>query len=127
MANQSDGADDRFGIFSSTFTSDADIMNSLRDGKFGTRLVLFNHSTGQYEEYDYSMSNSYDNMAHLGGQDALAKVPASQIDLSKFPSRLMSVFLDHETWYNDPAPASPEPQDGGKDPCLLYTSDAADE
>lgn len=116
VANQSDGADDRFGIFSSTFTSDADIMNSLRDGKFGTRLVLFNHSTGQYEEYDYSMSDSYDNMAHLGGQDALAKVPASQIDLSKFPSRLMSVFLDHETWYNDPAPASPEPQDGGKDP-----------
>ena len=28
----------------------------------------------------------------------------------------MSVVLDHESWFNDPTPASPEPKDGSKSP-----------
>ena len=71
-------------------------------------MVFFNHSTGQYEEYVYKIKDSYDNMAHLGGQESVSLVPANQIELSDYPSRVMSALLDHETWYNEPGIANPE-------------------
>ena len=73
-------------------------------------------STGQYSEYDYLMSEAWENMAHLGGQDGLSSIPLSQRNLEGFPSRIMSMVIDHETWYNEPGPASPEPEDGSKKP-----------
>ena len=114
--NVSDNSDNRFTIKSATFKSDLDLMSSLRKGQYGSKIVFFNHSTGQYEEYDYVLTDTFDNMAHLGGQQSLNQVSATGKDLSKTPSKLMSILLDHETWYNEPEPASPEPTDGGKDP-----------
>ena len=43
------------------------MMDSLRRANT-LSIVFFNHSTGQYEEYQYKLTQSYDNMAHLGGQ-----------------------------------------------------------
>ena len=83
-------------------------MNSLRRGQYGSRIVFFNHSTGEYEEYDYVLEKTYDNMAHLGGQKSLNTLTSTQKNLSKTPSKLMSVVLDHETWYNEPGIANPE-------------------
>ena len=108
--------DDRFTIQSTTFSSDVDLMNGLRKGQYGSKIVFFNHSTGLYEEYDYVLTDTYDNMAHLGGQESLNRVSSTAKDLSKNSTRLMQILLDHETWYNEPSPASPEPKDGAKDP-----------
>jgi hypothetical protein len=83
-------------------------MNSLRRGQYSSRIVFFNHSTGEYDEYDYVLEKTYDNMAHLGGQKSLNKLNSTQKKLSKTPSKLMSIVLDHETWYNDPSIANPE-------------------
>ena len=106
--NASDDGDNRFTIESSIFSSDLDLMNSLRRGQYGSRIVFFNHSTGEYDEYDYVLEKTYDNMAHLGGQKSLNTLTSTQKNLSKTPSKLMSVVLDHETWYNDPGIANPE-------------------
>ena len=85
-------------------------------GRYGTKVVMFNISTGQYNEYDYLMSEAWDNMAHLGGQEGLSAIPLTAKKLEGFPSRIMSMVIDHETWYNEPGPASPEPEDGSKNP-----------
>ena len=64
---------------------------------------------GQYEEYVYKIKDSYENMAHLGGQESVSLVPASQKgELSDFPTRVMTMLLDHEAWYNEPGIANPE-------------------
>ena len=106
--NASDDGDNRFTIESSIFSSDLDLMNGLRRGQYGSRIVFFTQSTGEYDEYDYVLEKTYDNMAHLGGQKSLNKLTSTQKNLSKTPSKLMSIVLDHETWYNDPGIANPE-------------------
>ena len=116
LGNQDDGADDRFTIYESVFSSEINLLSSLRKGKYSSMMVFFNHSTGQYEEYVYKIKDSYDNMAHLGGQEGITLIPSNQIELSDYPTRIMSIFLDHESWYNEAKPASPDPKDGGTDP-----------
>ena len=113
MLNQDDDADDRFTIASSDFVSDLDIMTSLRMGKYSSRVIFFNHSTGEYTEYVYKLKDSYDKMAHLGGQAELPEFPGS-IELDATPTRNISCLIDHETWQNDPEPGSHEQQDQGE-------------
>lgn len=117
-ANVGDGGDDRFTIKRSIFTSEVNLMETLRRGKLATKVAFFNHSTGGYSEYLYRLKDNYDNMTHLGGQAILSKVPigSDSKELADFPSRTMSVYIDHETWYNEPGVASPEADDGAKDP-----------
>lgn len=115
LGNQ-EGGDTRFQILESNFESEINLLSSLRKGKYSSLMVFFNHSTGQYEEYVYKIKDSYDNMAHLGGQEGITLIPSNQIELSDYPSRIMSVFLDHESWYNGAKPASPDPNDGSTDP-----------
>ena len=112
MLNQDDAADDRFTIASSDFVSDLDIMTSLRMGKYSSRVIFFNHSTGEYTEYVYKLKDSYDKMAHLGGQAELPEFPGS-VELDATPTRNISCLIDHETWQNDPEPGSHEQQDQG--------------
>jgi len=116
IGNQDGGGDNRFAIYESYFSSEIDMLQSLRRGKYASLVVFFNHSTGQYEEYVYKIKDSYDNMAHLGGQEGLTLVPINQIEISDYPTRVMSMFLDHETWYNEASPASPDPKDGATSP-----------
>lgn len=116
IGNQDDGSDNRFVVYESYFSSEVDMLSSLRRGKYSSLVVFFNHSTGQYEEYVYKIKDSYDNMAHLGGQEGISLIPVNEIEMSDYPTRIMSIFLDHETWYNDPGPASPDPKDGATSP-----------
>ncbi len=116
LGNIDDGADERFTVKKSIFQSEVDLLDSLRLGKYSSLIVFFNHSTGQYEEYVYKVKDSYDNMAHLGGQNSLSLIPVQEIELSDYPSRMMSIYLDHETWSNDWEPASPEAKDGSDKP-----------
>ena len=116
--NTDDGADDRFTIKRSIFGSEINLLNTLRKGKVASKVVFFNHSTGQYSEYVYKLKKSYDNMSHLGGQAILSKIPSGipGKDLTDLPSRNLSVMIDHETWFNEPGIASPEPEDGSENP-----------
>ena len=107
-ANTDISGDQRFLISNVLFSSEVDLMESLRKGKYSSLMVFFNHSTGEYEEYVYKIKDSYDNMAHLGGQESISLVPANQIELSDYPTRIMSMVLDHESWYNEPGIANPE-------------------
>lgn len=114
-ANLSDDEDTRDRIQEAAFSSDVDLMKSLREGKYSTLVVFFNHSTGQYEEYVYSLDESYDKMKHLGGQEKMEGLRVTQEKLSAFPTRTMSIYLDHESFYNKTGIASPDDTDGSKD------------
>lgn len=115
-ANQSDGADDRFTIAQAMFASEVDIMSSMRMGKYSSLLVFFNHSTGQYHEYHYSVRDAYKDMKHLGAQNTPSLIKFGDKDVSDYPTRIVSTLLDHESWYNDPGIASYEEEDGADTP-----------
>jgi len=115
-ANQSDGADERFTIASSTFASEADIMSSMRMGKYSSLMVFFNHATGQYHEYHYSVRDAYKDMKHLGAQNTPSLIKFENKDISDYPTRIISGLLDHESWYNEPGIASYEEEDGSDSP-----------
>ena len=115
IANTEISGDQRFLISNAVFTAEINLLQSLRKGKYSSLMVFFNHSTGQYEEYVYKIKDSYDNMAHLGGQESVSLIPANQIELSDYPTRIMSMVLDHESWFNEPGIANPEDANA-KDP-----------
>lgn len=116
LGNQDDGTDERLSIYKSVFATENNLLRSLRKGKYSSMMVFFNHSTGQYEEYVYKIKDSYDNMAHLGGQEGIALIPANDVEITDYPTRIMSMILDHESWYNNSSPASPDPKDGSTSP-----------
>ena len=115
-ANQSDGSDDRFTIAQATFLSEVDIMTSMRMGKYSSLLVFFNHSTGQYHEYHYSVRDAYKDMKHLGAQNTPSLIKFGDKDISDYPTRIVSTLIDHESWYNEPGIASYEEEDGADTP-----------
>lgn len=116
-ANISDDADTRLTISQATFRSEVDVMTSMRKGKYSSLMIFFNHSTGQYSEYHYSIADSYKDMKHLGPQNTPTVLKAADGKLiSDYPTRIISSFLDHETWYNEPGIASFEEQDGADSP-----------
>jgi hypothetical protein len=116
-ANLSDGADDRFTISQSVFKSEVDVMTSLRKGKYSSLMIFFNHSTGQYNEYHYSLQDAYKDMKHLGAQNTPSIIEtADGKTLSDYPTRIISVLLDHESWYNKAGIASFEEEDGSDSP-----------
>lgn len=115
-ANQSDGSDDRITISQATFTSEVDIMSAMRKGKYSSLIVFFNHSTGQYEEYDYSLEDAYKDMKHLGAQNTPSLIKFGDKSISDYPTRIVSTILDHESWYNEPGVASYDEQDGSEAP-----------
>lgn len=117
IANQSDGADDRFTISNISYESEIDLVSGLRMGRYSTKMCFFNHSTGQYDEYVYNLKDAFEDMKHLGSQEepSLIKVGRDKT-LADYPTGLMSMILDHETWYNESTPASPYAKDGSKSP-----------
>ena len=92
------------------FQKEIDILSKLRMGTFSNVICYYNFSTGAYEEYNYKLQDSFDEMEHLGSQSGLAK---GQAELAAEPSRIMSVLVDHETWFDGVEVASPEKPDGG--------------
>ena len=102
--------DPRFIISNVEFEKEIDLLDKLRHGAYSSVICYYNYSTGSYEEYSYSLDEQFKEMSHLGPQQG---VSASQAKFSNYPTRLMSVILDHEVWYNAEEPASPEKKDGG--------------
>lgn len=93
------------------FENEIDILAKLRRGAYSNVICFYNFSTGAYEEYVYNLGDNFDDMKHLGSQSGLAK---GQAELAANPSRIMSVLLDHETWFDGTEIASPEKSDGGE-------------
>ena len=100
--------DARFNITAFQFQSEIDIMSGLRLGKYSTKMIFFNHSTGAYDEYVYKIKESYDNMAHLGGQATVSLIPGNTSELSESTGRIMSAVLDPETWYDQSDVGDPD-------------------
>lgn len=93
------------------FTDELDMIEQMRNGIYSTYMVFYNYSTGAYEEYTYSLADTFNSMSHLGSQ---TKLPQFQNTLSQYPTRVMSMILDHETWFDGDEPGSPEEKDRGK-------------
>jgi hypothetical protein len=110
-----DTSDNQLTVMQANFTAETDIMTNLRIGKYSTLMIFFNPSTGQYDEYTYKLKDSYNKMEHLGSGE-LDLIPSTEIDLSDYPTRYMSVVLDHETWFSSATPASPESRDASSSP-----------
>jgi len=108
--NIQSGADPRFVISNVEFENEIDLLDKLRHGAYSSVICYYNFSTGSYEEYSYSLDDQFKEMKHLGPQQG---VPVKQEFFSRFPTRIMSVLLDHETWHDESTPASPEKKDGG--------------
>ena len=108
--NSSEVASPQQKILDIDFQKEIDILSKLRMGTFSNVICYYNFSTGAYEEYNYKLEDSFDEMEHLGSQSGLAK---GQAELAAEPSRIMSVLVDHETWFDGVEVASPEKPDGG--------------
>lgn len=94
-----------FSIRKYKFIDEIDIIDKLRRGVYSTKMVFYNISTGDYEEISYKLSDTFDDMVKLGSQN---KLPEYQIKRQSYPSRVMSMIIDHETWQMDDSPADPE-------------------
>lgn len=106
-----DNSDSGRNILEFSYTNEIDVMKKMRHGTYSSMMVFFNPSTGQYEEYVFDVDKSYDTMKHLGKDE---KIPEGPKQLSKYPTRIMTEFLDHETFYNGIDIASPDPKDNTK-------------
>lgn len=93
------------------FTDELDMVDQMRNGIYSTYMVFYNYSTGAYEEYTFNLADTFNAMSHLGSQ---TKLPQFQSDLSNYPTRVMSMILDHETWFDGDGPGSNEEKDRGK-------------
>lgn len=80
------------------FTDEIDVIDKLNNGVFSTHMCFFDLSAQKYEEYQYDMRETFNNMSHLGSQ---TKLPKSQADSAAKPSRIMSLLLDSESWYSE--------------------------
>lgn len=115
-ANDDSGNDVRANILQVTFKSEVDVLASMRKGKYSSLMVFFNHSTGQYHEYHYSLDETYKSMKHLGSQNTPSIIPAGDNKISDYPTKIITSVLDHESWYNEAGPASFEEKDGASSP-----------
>lgn len=84
-------------ILSFGYDNEINIMKKMRLGGYSSIICCYNFSTGKYEEKVWSLSETYKNMVKLGTQE---KLGLYQEQASESPTRVMSMILDHETWYN---------------------------
>ena len=101
------------------FRSEIDMMKKLREGAYSTECAFFDINTGVYTEYTYKLSESWDEMAHLGPQ---TKLPKGQEQLSQYPTRRLSSVINHENWYNGTEVASNDASDQSDEPSEFYDS-----
>ena len=94
-------------------------MKKLREGAYSTECAFFDINTGVYTEYTYKLSESWDEMAHLGPQ---TKLPKGQEQLSQYPTRRLSSVINHENWYNGTEVASNDASDESDEPSEFYDS-----
>ena len=95
------------------FGQEFDMIKKLREGHYASICCYFNINNLTYEEQQYSLVDTWDEMAHLGSQ---TKLPKGQTNLSQYPTRVMSTIVDNEVWNNEPKIASTETGGDGSHP-----------
>ena len=109
-ASTAEGDETRKRIQEINFGSELNLMKKMREGAYSSICCFFNINTGEYEEQLYSLGTVWNNMVHMGSQTDL---PRGQKDLSKYPTRVMSSIVNHETHYMGSKVASNEDKHGG--------------
>jgi hypothetical protein len=94
-----------FNIEKYRFSEEIDMISKFRRGVYSTKMVFYNFSSGEYDEYTYTLKDSFENMVKLGNQN---KLPIYQEELTEYPTRVMSLIIDHETWHSKQTVANPE-------------------
>jgi len=93
-----------YNILNYSFGSQENILKKMRYGVYSSVIAFFNPSTLEYEEYMFSLDKEYQRMAHLGTDE---KIPDQIKNFSKYPSRIMLQFYDHETYHTGTDIANP--------------------
>lgn len=78
------------------FGKEIDTMQKMREGAYSSLVCYYDINTGKYEEQVYSLTNTWNDMVHLGTNTEL---PSGQKTLSQYPTRVMSTIVNHENWY----------------------------
>lgn len=112
-----EGRDGGKNILEYNYVDEINLLKKMRYGTYSSLMVFFNPSTGQYEEYVFDIDKSYPKMAHLGKDE---KIPEGPKQLSKYPTRIMSYFLDDETFYNGENIASVDPKNNNTQSGTLF-------
>jgi len=91
------------------FESEIDLIEKMRQGLYSTKVVTFDPSKGVYEEFTYSLKDTFDNMAKLGNQSKLPKFAVAN-DKGELlpPTRTVSFFVDNELWHNKTTIGDPD-------------------
>jgi len=84
------------------FGSELDMMERMREGTYCSIVHYLDINTGKYEEFVYSLKDTWKDMVHLGSQTDL---PIGQSTLAEYPSRVMSTIVNNECWYSGTEPA----------------------
>ena len=99
------------------FGQEFDMIKKLREGHYSSIMCAVDLNTLTYKEQVYSLTNTWDDMEHLGSQ---TKLPEGQRKLSQIPTRIMSTIIDNEVWNPDPKIASTENGGDGSHPYQDY-------
>ena len=91
------GNDSTYKIQEVIFGQEIDMMKKLREGTYSSIVHYLDINTGKYEEFVYSLKDTWDDMVHMGSQ---TKLPVGQASLSEYPSRVMSTLVNNECWYS---------------------------
>lgn len=102
-------ADNPYIILNYSFGIQENILQKMRYGVYGSMIAFFNPSTLEYEEYKFSLDKEYQQMKHLGTDE---KIPDQIKNFSKYSSRVMLQFYDHETFYSGQEIADPQQSSG---------------
>lgn len=105
QSDESSAETNSYLILNYSFGSQENILKKMRYGVYSSMIAFFNPSTLEYEEYMFSLDKEYQQMAHLGSDE---KIPEQIKNFSKYPSRMMLQFYDHETYHSGVDIANPQ-------------------
>jgi hypothetical protein len=86
-------------ILDYTFANELDILKQLRQGLYSTMCIFFDVNTCTYEENIFKMSDTFDQMAHLG---SATKLPKGQKKLAGHATRVMTQMINNELFHDTP-------------------------
>jgi len=86
-------------ILDYTFSDELNMLKQLREGLYSTMCIFFDVNSMYYEENIFKMTDTFDQMAHLGSQD---KIPEGQKILSEHSTRVMAQMINNEMFHDTP-------------------------
>jgi hypothetical protein len=82
-----------------TFSNELNMHKQLREGLYSTVCIFFDVNKCYYEENIFKMSDTFEQMSHLGSQD---KIPKGQKELAEHSTRVMAQMINSEMFHEDP-------------------------